>query len=242
MNVNEMPLFEAFAGVRFRRGSQLPIYDPHELQSFTLSRFMPPELMGFSGRALVIDPDVFALADVGELFATDLRDNAIAACRGKHGWDSSVMLLNCAKLAHWKISDILAALKNLSGDYFDLIQLRMEPKILELPSKWNSHDRIGPETKMVHMTRVHTQPWKTGLHLDYLPAKSRRLFGLHMLFVKPIAHYQPHPEPEVEKAFLDLFTEAVAAGAVTEADIADAIARKFVRADIRERVGLARDA
>jgi len=238
MNVSKMPLFGAFAGACFRRGSRMPIYDPHELQSFTLSRFMPPELMGFSGRALVIDPDVFALADVGELFATDLADNAVAACWGKYGWDSSVMLLDCARLTHWKISDILGALENLSSDYLDLIRLRTEPKVLELPSEWNSHDKVGPETKMRHMTRVQTQPWKTGLPLDYLPTKSPPLFGFipRRLFVKPITHYQPHPEREVERVFMTLLTEALAASAVTEEDITDAIAHKFVRADLRKQI------
>ena len=36
----------------------------NDLQSFTPLRLMPPQLMGYEGRALVIDPDVFALRDV----------------------------------------------------------------------------------------------------------------------------------------------------------------------------------
>ena len=88
MNVNEMPCFKAFTGATIRSGPLMTTYDPGEVQSFTLSRFMPPELMGYSGRALVLDPDVFALADVGELLATDLRGNAIAACPRADGWES----------------------------------------------------------------------------------------------------------------------------------------------------------
>ena len=38
-----------------------------DLQSFTPLRFMPPQLMGYEGRAIVIDPDVFAVGDVYEL-------------------------------------------------------------------------------------------------------------------------------------------------------------------------------
>ena len=44
-----------------REGEAVPWhYD--DLQSFTPLRFMPPERMGYEGRALVIDPDVFAVA------------------------------------------------------------------------------------------------------------------------------------------------------------------------------------
>src|SRR5260221_7062014 len=35
-----------------------------DLQSFTVLRFMPPELMGYEGRSIVVDPDVFAVSDV----------------------------------------------------------------------------------------------------------------------------------------------------------------------------------
>src|SRR5262245_722524 len=35
-----------------------------DLQSFTVLRFMPPEIMNYEGRSIVVDPDVFAVADV----------------------------------------------------------------------------------------------------------------------------------------------------------------------------------
>ena len=124
MNVEEMQPFKAFDGSTYLRGGKLNRFDLRAMQSFTLSRFMPPELMRFSGRALVIDPDVFALADIGELLDSDLKGNAIAACRCKHGWETAVMLLDCARLTHWRIAEILAALKNHSVDYYDLIFLR----------------------------------------------------------------------------------------------------------------------
>jgi hypothetical protein len=78
----------------------------NDLQSFTPLRFMPPELMGYEGRALVIDPDVFAVGDVWELLSRDMQDHALM-CRPKSGYKgmkgalaSSVMLLDCARLRH----------------------------------------------------------------------------------------------------------------------------------------------
>ena len=79
-----------------------------DLQSFTPLRFMPPELMDYQGRALVIDPDVFAAGDVWDLLTRDMQDKAIL-CRPRSGskgrrscMASSVMLLDCAKLTHWR--------------------------------------------------------------------------------------------------------------------------------------------
>src|SRR4051794_36325958 len=43
-------------------------WDPDDLQSFTPLRFYPPQAMNFEGRAVVTDPDIFAVGDVGELF------------------------------------------------------------------------------------------------------------------------------------------------------------------------------
>jgi hypothetical protein len=199
---------------------------------------MPPELMHFSGRALVIDPDVFALADIGELLDSDLKENSIAARSCHLGWETSVMLLDCARLAHWRIGEILTALKNQSVDYYDLIFIRAERNVVELPEQWNSLDVIRPETRMLHTTIKNTQPWKTGLPLSIKP---RPLFGfiprppVRRLFVKP-ATYQPHPEPDVERAFMELLKDALAAGAVTDAEIDDAIKRKFMRADMRAHI------
>ena len=242
MNVNEMPCFKAFTGATIRSGPLMTTYDPGEVQSFTLSRFMPPELMGYSGRALVLDPDVFALADVGELLATDLRGNAIAACPRADGWESSVMLLDCARLRHWNIAHILSGLRNLTLDYDDLIRLRTETQVMDLPSKWNALDELGPETAMLHTTRNTTQPWKTGLPFDFPVPRLPAVFGiiprepLRRLLGKPVGIYQPHPRREVEKVFIDLMREALHAGALTDADIDHAIAHKFVRPDIRRHI------
>ena len=49
---------------------------------------MPPGLMGYEGRSVVIDPDIFAVADVWELLTRDMQGKAILARRraGPKGW------------------------------------------------------------------------------------------------------------------------------------------------------------
>ena len=75
-----------------------------DLQSFTPLRFMPPELMGYEGHAVVVDPDVFAVGDIHELLSRDMQGKAIigrprSGTKGAEGGiATSVMLLDCAKL------------------------------------------------------------------------------------------------------------------------------------------------
>jgi len=242
MNVDELPLFTGFAGARYRCGGGIQKYDRRHVQSFTLSRFLPPELMSFAGRALVIDPDVLALADVGELLQLDLRGRALAACKREAGWETSVMLLDCAKLTHWRVADILMSFKTLRTDYLDLMWLRNEPNVLELSGVWNSHDKIGPGVKMLHMTRMSTQPWKTGLPIgatfpDVGPflgfiarGPVRRFLG------RPEPRFKAHPDPDVERTFMTLLKEAIAAGEVPKAELADAVTKNLMRPDIWERL------
>ncbi len=59
-------------GQPFLRGGAERIWKMDDLQSFTPLRFLPPRLMGFDGRALVIDPDIFAVGDVWELLSRDM--------------------------------------------------------------------------------------------------------------------------------------------------------------------------
>src|SRR5688572_1493075 len=72
LRVEETPALLAREGQEFRRKGRTATWHNRDLQSFTPLRFAPPQAMGFEGRAIVVDPDVFALADVMELFERDL--------------------------------------------------------------------------------------------------------------------------------------------------------------------------
>src|SRR5690348_7678541 len=88
--------------IYLREGAKRVWYND-DLQSFTPLRFMPPEIMGYQGRAVVIDPDIFAVGDVWELLSRDMQGKAIMCCSGssRKKYSTSVMLLDCAKLRHW---------------------------------------------------------------------------------------------------------------------------------------------
>ena len=181
MHTRDFPFLAEREGQEYLRDGVLRQWHMEDLQSFTPTRFMPPQLTGYQGRAVVIDPDVFAVGDVCELLNRDMDGKAIMA-RPRSGYKekkgvmaTSVMLLDCARLTHWNVERDFAALFERTRDYAKWIGLLYEPResIGILETTWNDLDKLTPATKMVHMTKRKTQPWKTGLPVDFMPPESR---------------------------------------------------------------------
>jgi len=245
------PFLQAKEGKPYLRDGVQRVWKNDDLQSFTPLRFLPPELMGYAGRAVVVDPDIFAIADPWELLSRDMQGKAIA-CRRRSGtkanrcFASSVMLLDCAKLRHWRAAEQFEELFDGRRDYADWICLRGEPAdtIGALENEWNDFDKLTPNTKMLHNTRRWTQPWKTGLPVDFLPGEKlpgvpfsaalmrlrRRLFGEYGL----LGRYVRHPDRNQERFFFGLLRECFEQGIVTEAMLREEMRRNHVRHDAFE--------
>ena len=238
----DMPVFTEFEGRKFLRGGNWRTWRNEDLQSFTPVRFMPPEMMGYEGRAIVIDPDVFAVGDINELFALDMQGKSIFAKPrpGHKGRDnyvaSSVMLLDCSKLRHWNVKKQFEAMFSGKLDYEHWIELRTEPSgsIGHFDSIWNDFDRLAPDTKLIHNTKRRTQPWKTGLPIDFTnrPPKFMRLLGISGY--KKKGAYLPHPDPRQEQFFFGLLKECLDAGEITAEQIKAEMAENHVRHDAFE--------
>jgi hypothetical protein len=252
LKTEDYPFLAARAGQTFKRDGVTRVWTMDDLQSFTPLRFMPPEAMGYEGRAVVIDPDVFAIADVWDLLSRDMQGKAIL-CRRRNGakglagyYASSVMLLDCAKLKHWRCEEQFNELFDGTRDYMDWISLKLEPPgtIGPLEPEWNDFDRLTPQTKMLHNTRRLTQPWKTGLPIDWQPPDGfkpfppfawamkygRRLFGKGRL----IGRYWRHPDRNQEALFFGLLRECLDAGVVSEELLRTEMAKDHVRHDAFE--------
>ena len=249
----DYPFLHEKEGETFLRDGIDRIWRNDDLQSFTPLRFMPPELMGYQGRAVVIDPDVFAVGDVWDLLSRDMHGKAIL-CRPRdrrsHSVEgrmaTSVMLLDSAKLEHWRVSDQFQALFDKTLDYKDWITLVNEPRdsIGLFENDWNDLDRFSRNTQMLHTTKRWTQPWKTGLPIDFTPADKfrkfpplgwllwgrRKLLGDHAL----LGHYRKHPDANQEGYFFGLLRECVDSGMVSPEFIAEQIQRKHVRSDAQD--------
>ena len=72
IHTDDHAFLRAREGQDYLRGGRRRQWLMDDLQSFTPLRFLPPELMGYAGRAIVIDPDVFAVGDVSELLSRDM--------------------------------------------------------------------------------------------------------------------------------------------------------------------------
>jgi hypothetical protein len=239
---------QAREGQEFLRDGEKRVWRMADLQSFTPLRFLPPELMGYQGRAVVVDPDVFAVGDIYELLSRDMQDKAIM-CRPRSGTKgaegglaTSVMLLDCARLTHWRCAEQFAELFAFKRDYMDWILLRGEPResIGLFEHEWNDFDRLTPETKLLHNTKRQTQPWKTGLPVDFMPASKKFKLLRPKTWLKPLKeratppNYSRHPDPNQERFFFGLLRECLDKGGVSEAQLREEMRQNHIRHDALE--------
>lgn len=253
IEVRDYPFFSAREGQLYLRDGMKRRWLNDDLQSFTPLRFMPPQLMNYAGRAVVIDPDIFAVSDVWELLDRDMQGKAIM-CRPRTGTKgrfdrclaSSVMLLDNAKLKHWSVEDNFGEMFEFRRDYMNWICLKTEPRdsIGLFENEWNDFDRLTPRTRMLHTTKRKTQPWKTGLPIDHRPREKypffpplawvmkarRKLFGEYAF----LGLYKPHPDPNQERLFFGLLKECVEKGIVSESMVREQMSRNHVRHDAFE--------
>jgi len=244
INSDDYPFLQSREGQPFLREGKTRRWYYEDLQSFTPLRFMPPELMGYEGRAVVIDPDVFAVGDIGELLGRDMKGKALM-CKPRASekrFASSVMLLDCAKLTHWHCERQFNELFELKRDYMDWISLLCEPEetIGLFEDEWNHFDTLNAKTKMLHNTKRRTQPWKTGLPVDFTPGEKHRkrarlgILGrlAFDLFSReaPIV-YERHPDPRQEQYFFTLLRECLEKGLVSEELLREQMRRNHLRHD-----------
>jgi hypothetical protein len=255
LRIEETPhLYPGREGRRFLWDRRVCIWHNRDLQTFAPLRMMVPELMDFRGRALVLDPDVYAVGDVNELLQRDMKGKAIVSRRRPSTGmlTSSVMLLDCARLKHWHWKQNIDAIFAFRLDMWHWLSLIGEnpDTIGILEDEWNHIDTLNESTKMVHISERLTQPWKTGLPVDFdlnEVGSYQYRTGFHASDlakrvkqrwlssrIPPMGRYQPNLDPKQEGYFVAMLKEAIDHGAITEQFVADEIQRQHVRADLLE--------
>ena len=251
LHYNDFPWLDAKEGQPFLRDIERRIWTRHDLQSFTPLRFVPPKRMGYEGRAVVIDPDCFAVGDVWDLLSRDMQGKALM-CRVRPGVKdlppyraSSVMLLDNAKLTHWDAERTFNELFAFKVDYFKWVKLQYEADdaVGLFEDEWNDFDRLTPQTKILHTTYRRTQPWKTGLPIDFTVRVKEHSFPKSVLkqvrnLIVPKKSkseaYLPHPDPNQERLFFGLLSECLVQGTVTEDLLRREMSANHVRHDALE--------
>ena len=246
MHYKDFPWLEARIGQKFLRGLEHRVWKHDDLQSFTPLRFAPPKLMNYQGRAVVIDPDCFAVGDIWDLLARDMQGKALM-CRIRPALKdlaeyraSSVMLLDNAKLRHWDAEKTFNELFEFKKGDMKWVKLEYEPdeSVGVLENEWNDFDQLTPSTKILHNTYRRTQPWKTGLPIDFTVRIKAKKFPASV--VKSVKQwfnlgkpkvYRRHPDPKQEQLFFDLLSECLEQGIVTEEMLQREMASNHIRHD-----------
>src|SRR3546814_5827362 len=156
------------------------------------------------------------------------------------------MLLDCAKLTHWRCEAQFGEMFAMQRDYELWISLELEPRenIGLFEEQWNHFDRLEPGTRLIHNTKRRTQPWKTGLPVDFT-IRDRRVGGLlptrWLYTVDALLHgetasglYRRHPDPRQEAFFFGLVRECLDQGLLTEDYLREEIRRNHIRHDSLE--------
>jgi hypothetical protein len=123
---------------------------------FTNYRYAIPTWAGGKGRAIYNDVDQIYVTDPGELFDFDMQGRGTASISIA---ENSVMLIDCEKmLEHWNLDAVRAG----KGHKHFKDVVTQHQLWQELPGQWNARDGEYPvsESKCIHYTTLHTQPWK----------------------------------------------------------------------------------
>ena len=147
------------------------VYDPLASTEFTYSRFLVPHLCGFHGKAVFMDNDMLALADVKELDELPMEGFALRVVKHDYqptttvkmygcpqtsyprkNW-SSLMIMDCAKLRLWTKQVV----ETQTGAYLHRFQDIPDDQIDEIPPAWNMLDMMDKSTKLIHYT--NGGPW-----------------------------------------------------------------------------------
>ncbi len=238
INVDEIETFSEIFDKEILMNGKPTKYEATDLQSFTLSRFMPPELMAFKGKSFVIDPDIFCVnARFVDVF--DLPVDKPVGARLRSGkFLSSAMLLDNERLGDWRIADFFKALLAQEKDYRHFMSLDFEKgNVCAIPDTYNDLDNLDENTVLIHNTNRLTQPWKTGLKVDFRFTKFKPIFGvvprepIHWLLGRRPSRYQSHPDEKQVKFFFEMARSAINDGAISPDFVESEIHMRHIRPD-----------
>jgi len=143
---------------------------------------------------------------------------------------TSVMLLDCEKLTHWRFEEQFNAMFEGRRDYMKWICLKYEnpAAIGFFENEWNDFDHLTDRTKMLHTTKRKHQSWKAGLPIDYRPADTFQLF--------PPRHWIRRARRSLFGDYGLLVRECLDKGIVSEAQLREAMGENHLRHDALELI------
>ncbi len=151
-------------------GLPVPARPEHRARAGSaFGRFRIPARCGHAGRALYLEADMLALADVARPWATPLGEAALAYAPqppGREPAGHGVLLLDCARL-RWDAAELVRGLDRGEYSYEALVrELCVVPDAARaaLPPGWSASERVAAGTCLVRYADPSTRPWVTPDH------------------------------------------------------------------------------
>jgi hypothetical protein len=176
---------------------------------FSAFRWAIPHVCNYEGKAIYMDVDQIARDDIVKLWTQPIPDNAVLL--SKDETHSCVMLFDCAKAR--ALLPAFDALRQTEGLYRK-VRHTIGSATAKFAGNWNCLDGetyktlIDPDIKIIHFTRVETQP-----HLKYALPRLRAAGQQHW---NRQAAALPHVRSDVQPLVDRIWREAVAAGYTAE--------------------------
>ena len=219
-----------------RKGKEKIFKD--DLQSFTLLRFLIPELSKSEEPILIIDPDIFAIKDPVTILENIKNDKKLYCTFLNEKPRTEVMLLN-PRNKLWSFEEIMKDLFDLKIDYDNLFKLNfLNLDLLErLDNKYNSLDEIKDETVLLHTTNRRTQPWKEGLKIDFeIHATKFNIFYNNLKNLVGLDHnknmvgkyYLKHPDDEVNEYIIKFFNIAYKKKIINKEELLNSVKQNYI--------------
>ena len=247
INVEDFNEITKYFGHKYlRKGKEVIFKD--DLQSFTLLRFLIPELFKSEDPFLIIDPDVFAIKDPVSILK-NVKNNQKLYCTFINKIPRTEVMFFNSKNQLWDFKKIIKDLFDFKIDYNDLFKLNfLDYKILgKLDNKYNSLDEINEETVLLHTTNRRTQPWKEGLKIDFevhatkfniLYNTFKNLLGLNHNRDIVGNLYQKHPNGEVIEFIVKAFNTAHKKKIITEEELQNSVKFNYISENFMKKLTL----
>ncbi len=175
---------------------------------FSFQRFLLPELGGFERRTIYLDSDMIVFSDIGELYDTPMDGADVLATESTPGRKVVYSVLLMDAKCPWRISEIVKSLDSKELSYEDLMFKFKVPGRVEvrLPYQWNSLERFEP-------------------------GETKLLHYTDMWFQPWLVKENPLAEIWIRE-----LCEAIDAGYATEDEVAQAVAKRWVRPSLLYQV------
>ena len=142
---------------------------------FSMFRWAVPEAAGYQGRAIYLDTDMLALADLTELWEWPIPEGRCGMYAGRMSTKADVILWDCDMAPRWGRAMFTGRHADVRNDGGRVLSG------CKLPEEWDHVDRLELNTKILHFSKMSIQFWK--------PYEDR------------FAYDKPHPDPAAVSIF-----------------------------------------